>query len=241
MVSHWSIHCATQQAIIKSPEVSCTYDLNSIPPAWLFRKFTTLLFNKYLRRWCVVVIKGSVTHLFLFLSARLGKGTNNECSASDSRRFHNRWDFKLHVTVFFLCDYNLINCFCVLNTVVIRVLTWKKINQLRSRNSFLHVSQFLYSNLIRVGSTCLAVASCQKEQKRCPSSSNPLATFISFPFAEVDVQHQPAKTLIKSEITWKVSLLNSSIFRHNYHYITVTVTATYRKLWVVLKTCNRTP
>lgn len=117
----------------------------------------------------------------------------------------------------------------------------KKINQLRSRNSFLHVSQFLYSKLIRVGSTCLAVASCQKEQKRCPSSSYPLATLISFPFAEVDGQRQPAKTLLKSEITWKVSLLNSSIVRHNYHYITVTVTATYRKLWVVLKTCNRTP
>ena len=71
----------------------------------------------------------------------------------------------------------------------------KKINHLRSRNSFLHISPFHYSDLLRTGSTCLAVASCQNEQKirlRCPSFSYSLATFDSFLSAEVDVQHLPA-------------------------------------------------
>ena len=102
LVSHWSIHCATQQAWLSNiRRCIAPYYLNKIPPAWLCRKIY-YAFRQQIPPTSMCSCHKRFCHsLVFFLSARLGKGVNNEYSAPDPRRFHNRWDFKSHVTAFF--------------------------------------------------------------------------------------------------------------------------------------------
>ena len=115
LVSHWSIRCATQQAWLSNiRRCIAPYDLNTIPPAWLCRKIY-YAFRQQIPPTSICSCHKRFSHSLVFISF------------SAVRKKSEQWTFgfwssplsqqvRLWVThyLFFLCDYNLINSFCVL-------------------------------------------------------------------------------------------------------------------------------
>ena len=115
LVSHWSIRCATQQAWLSNiRRCIAPYDLNTIPPAWLCRKIY-YAFRQQIPPTSISSCHKRFSHSLVFISF------------SSVRKKSEQWTFgfwssplsqqvRLWVThyLFFLCDYNLINPFCIL-------------------------------------------------------------------------------------------------------------------------------
>ena len=193
IVSHWSIHCATQQVLITLRRWVAPNDLNTIPPAWIFGKI-----YYFFRQEIPPTSICSCHKNFCFLHACF--------NFSSVRKRGEKWIFRFwsspllwqvsHTFFFVFCNWLTTFLWTLICYFMRDDIKKKIINSVRE-NSFLQcIFPCFYSNPVRFGLAWVAVAFCEEElgrrwegvgvgeesgrSSRFSSSSYPPAASVSF-------------------------------------------------------------